>query len=108
MKLDKENSTLKTTAGSLITIIVYLVIFFYVYIKIGVWINKKDVDIMATKLIDHLAYDYIFDHDQGLNLAVAFTSYDNNPDPILDKSYGQLVFNAYEWGSDENDNYFVR
>ena len=32
MKLDKENSTLKTTAGSLITIIVYIVIFMYAYI----------------------------------------------------------------------------
>ena len=32
MKLDKKNETLTTTAGSLITIIVYLVIFMYAYI----------------------------------------------------------------------------
>lgn len=100
MKLDKENSTLKTSVGSLSSLIAYLVIFLYAYVKIDVWIEKKDVDIMATKLADYLPYDYIFDHDQGLNLAIAFTSYDNNPDPILDKSYGELIFNAYEWGTD--------
>ena len=103
MKLDRENSTLKTSVGSLFTVIVHLVLFLYAYIQIDVWIHKKDVDIMATKLIDHLPYDYIFDHDQGLNLAIAFTSYDNNPEPILDKSYGELVFKAYEWGTGEND-----
>ena len=80
----------------------------YAYIKIDVWIEKKDVDIMASKLADYLPYDYIFDHNQGLNLAIAFTSFDNNPDPILDKSYGELIFNSYEWGTDENDKYFTR
>ena len=108
MKLDKENSTLKTFVGSLITIIVHLVVFMYAYVQLDVWINKKDVDIMATTLNEHLPHDYIFDHEQGLNLAIAFTSYDSNPNPILDKSYGELVFNAYEWGKDENDKYFVR
>ena len=80
----------------------------YACVKIDVWYSKKDVDIMATKLADYLPDDFIFDHGKGLNLAIGFTSFDNNPEPILDKSYGELVFNAYEWGLDENDQYFVR
>ena len=108
MKLDKQNATLKTSVGSLVSILVFIIVTVYAYIKCDVWIEKKDVDIMATELADYLPYDYKFDYDQGLNLAIAFTSFDNNPDPILDKSYGELIFNAYEWGSDENDNYFVR
>ena len=63
---------------------------------------------MATKLIDHMAYDYNFSHDLGFNLAIAFTDFDNNLEPILDKSYGQLVFNAYEWGNDDHGKYFSR
>ena len=99
---------MKTSVGSLISIFVFVIVFMYAYIKFDVWIKKKDVDIMATKLADYLPYEYIFDYDQGLNLAIAFTSFDNNPEPILDKSYGELIFNTYEWGSDENGNYFVR
>ena len=108
MKLDKENSVLNSTVGSVFTIIAYLAVFMYTYLKIDVWIQKKDIDIMATKLIDHMAYDYIFSHDLGFNLAIAFTDFDNNLEPILDKSYGQLVFNAYEWGNDDHGKYFSR
>ena len=108
MKLDKENSTLKTSVGSIVSILVYLIVILYAWVKVDVWFKKKDVDIMATKLTDYLPYNYIFDHDQGLNLAIAFTSFDNNPNPILDKSYGELVVNAYEWGDDENGKYFSR
>ena len=46
-------------------------------------------------MIDHLTSDFIVDTDSGLNLAIAFTKYDQDPNPILDKSYGELVFNAY-------------
>ena len=101
MKLDREIATLKTSVGSLVSILVFIIVMMYAYIKCDVWIEKKDVDIMATKLADYLPYDYKFDYDQGLNLAIAFTSFDNNPDPILDKSYGELIFRAWEWGKND-------
>ena len=63
MKLDKENSTLKSSVGSLISIIVYFVVITYAAVKIDTWFNKKDVDIMATKMADYLPNDYIFDYD---------------------------------------------
>ena len=63
---------------------------------------------MSTKMIDHLSNDIIVDHDLGLNLAIAFTAYDTNQEQILDPSYGELVFNAYEWGVDEKGDYFTR
>ena len=101
MKLDKENSVLNSSVGSVLTIIAYLAVFMYTYLKIDVWIQKKDIDIMATKLIDHLAYDYIFSHDLGFNLAIAFTSFDNNLEPELEKSYGELIFKTYAWGKND-------
>ena len=63
MKLDKDNSVLNNSVGSVLTIIAYLGVIMYTYLKIDVWIQKKDIDIMATKLIDHLGEDYIFSHD---------------------------------------------
>ena len=60
-------------------------------------------------MIDHFPNDYIVSHDNlGLYLAIAFTDFDNEREPILDKSYGEIIFNAYEWGSDENGEYYVR
>ena len=59
-------------------------------------------------MIDHLSNDYIVSNDLGLNLAIAFTDYDTNQEQILDKSYGELVFSAYEWGVDEKGDYFTR
>ena len=76
MKLDKENSTLKTYVGSVLTILAYLSIFTYAYLKADVWLNKKDIDIMSSTMIDSLTSDYIVSRDNGLNLAIAFTEFD--------------------------------
>ena len=110
MKIDKGNSGLNTSFGSLLTILVYILVIIYTYIKIDVLIQKKDVDIMSTTMIDKLGSYYIVDNEEtGLNLAISFTAYDSKSEPILDKSYGELVFNAYEWGTDEaTGKYFVR
>ena len=99
MKIDKGNSSLNTSFGSLLTILVNIAVLMYTYMKIDVWIQKKDVDIMSTIMIDNLTSDFIASNEKtGLNLAIAFTKYDSNPEPILDKSYGRLVFKTYEWG----------
>ena len=76
MKLDKENSTLKTYVGSVLTILAYLLIFTYAYLKADVWLNKKDIDIMSSTMIDNLTSDFIISRDEGLNLAIAFTEFD--------------------------------
>ena len=57
MKLDKENSTLKTSVGALISIMLTFFIISYAYIKGEVWLEKKNIDIMATKLYDYLPYN---------------------------------------------------
>ena len=110
MKIDKSNEDLKTQFGSLLTILVYVIVIIYTYIKIDVLLQKKDVDIMSTTMIDSISSDFIANNEEiGLNLAIAFTDYSEQTEPILDKSYGELVFNAYEWGTDEvTGKYFVR
>ena len=46
----------------------------------------------------------IFDYEQGFNVAVAFSAYDSEREPILDPSIGELYFAVAKWGSriDEN------
>lgn len=59
-------------------------------------------------MIDHFPNDYIVSHDLGLYFAIAFTDYDSTTEPILDKSYGEIIYNAYEWGSQEKGEYSVQ
>ena len=49
----------------------------------------------------------VFDYNQGLNLAMAFTAYDDETEPILDKSYGEIIFQEYSWGVNEDGSYFL-
>ena len=39
----------------------------------------------------------------SFNLAAAFTAYDNETEPILDPSYGELVFKHCYWGKLNED-----
>ena len=40
----------------------------------------------------HYAEDYVFNFEQGLNFAFAFTAYDGVKEDILDPSYGKIIF----------------
>ena len=42
-----------------------------------------------------------------MKFAVAFSAFDDETEPILDKSYGQLIINSYEWGINSNGNAYV-
>ena len=102
MRIEKNESDLKTIVGSLFTILIYAVVALYMFQKIDVWLAKKDVDIMSSTQTGFFNDSYTFSYDQGLNFAVAFTAYDEETEYILDKSYGEIVFRAYEWGVNED------
>ena len=42
----------------------------------------------------------MFGSEDGFNVAVALTSYDNEREWIIDPSYSELIFQAYSWGHD--------
>ena len=84
-----------------------LVISMYTYQKAEVLMLRKDVDVLQTVKESYYSTDYVFSYENGFNIAVAFTAYDSNPEPILDPTYGEIVYNHYKWGPDvgENDTY---
>ena len=49
----------------------------------------------------HYSEEEIFSQEQGFNVAVAFTDWDSETEPILDPSIGEIYFQAVEWGYDE-------
>ena len=76
--------------GAICSIFLNIVVLLYAYQKVDVLINKKDVDVLSTVNDLHFSPDDVFSYENGLNLAVAFTAYDSNPEPILDPTYGTI------------------
>ena len=65
----------------------------FAYQKFGVWILKKGVDIASATNDSYYGDNYEFGHADGLNFAMALTAYDEVTEPILDPTYGKIVFN---------------
>ena len=64
------------------------------------------MDILQTTIEGYYPEEYVFTWDNGFNVAVAFTAYDNERENILDPSIADLGFYASKWGVDENGEFF--
>ena len=93
--------------GSFCSVIMFLIVLAYAYQKTDVWLTKKDISIQYSTYEAFYTSDDVFDNEQGLNFALAFTAYDEETEPILDESYGRIVFNSYQWGSNDEDGNFI-
>lgn len=78
--------------GSFLSIVVTCVVLLYAYLKADVLVSRRDVDILSTIDDNKFTPDYEFTAENGFNIAIALTAYDNDPMPILDPSYGEIVF----------------
>ena len=107
MKLDKGIQSLTTYTGFCFTVFLTLGMIFFTLLKLNVLIYKTEIDILATKLDYYYDESFVFDQSMGLYVAVAFTGYNNNREYEIDKSIGEVVYTAYEWGYDEDGNSFL-
>ena len=92
--------------GSICSIILLLITVFYAYLKFDVLRNKKDVNVLSTIKDSYFTDDDHFSYEQGLNIAVAFTKYDSEREPILIPQIGEIVINQYKWGFNEDGSVF--
>ena len=99
-KINNDSSVLQSYMGSIVSILLLTVTLGYAYQKMDILANKKDVTITSTTLPFHFEETSGFTYENGLNLAVAFTSFNNEPEWELDPAYGTLTFNAYSWSVD--------
>ena len=98
MKLDQGITKVYTWSGFAFTLLLVLIIGAYTAQKVGVLVGRSDVDIFETELISYFDDTYSFGSESYLDLAVAFTAFDDVEEPILDPTIGELTFKAYEWG----------
>ena len=98
MKIDHERSYVQSTMGSILSILMFVMVVIFSYQKMKVWITRRGVDIASATNDSYFDDEYIFSFEDGLNFAIAFTAYDEVTEPILDPTYGKIVFNSYQWG----------
>ena len=108
MNLNEREQTVKSIMGSVCSILLLAVVVLYAYQKTEILVNKKNVDILTEIYEKELTYDDTFSYQNGLNVAVAFTSYDSETEWILDPSYGELVFKHFAWGPNPDGSYFTK
>ena len=106
MKMDDGEDDVSTFTGALCSIFIVTLVLIYSYLKTDVLVNRKDVDVLSTIKDFEYKDTEIFDHDNGLNIAVAFTAYDTSSEWLLDSTYGELVFAAYSWGMNDDGTYY--
>ena len=105
MRFDKDSPDLKSLMGALCSIILAVVTLAYAVQKADVLINRRDVDVLSTINDMEIAETDMFNYNNGFNIAVGFTAYDSNTEPILEPSIGELVFNHFTWGEMEDGTY---
>ena len=50
--------------------------------------------------------NFEFHTKNGLRIAAMFTAYDDNPDPILDPTYGELLIRYTRWGENPDGTFY--
>ena len=100
MKIDKRQSTMTTSVGSVFSIILFIIVVMYTFQKANIMIKREDDYVMTSNQDSFFDLDYKFDFEKGFNIAVAFTAFDNNKENILSPDIGRIVYRQYTWGYD--------
>ena len=77
-----------------------IIIASYAYLKTDVLINRSKVYILQHLMKNHVNQHEEFSFENGFNIAVAFTSYNNDEEYELKPEYGHIQFRSMEWGID--------
>ena len=101
MKLDGASDDLRSILGALCSLVLFLIVLGFAYLKADVLINKKDVDILSTVNDNFFTPDDVLNYSNGFNIAASFTAFDSETEDILDPTYGEIVFMHYYWGTQE-------
>lgn len=105
MKLDAGSDDVRSILGALCSLILFIIVLGFAYLKADVLINKKDVDILSTSNDSFFTPDDVIKFSKGFNIAAAFSAFDSETEDILDPTYGEIAFMHYAWGVQEDGTY---
>ena len=78
MKLESDGSmSLPTCVGSICSFLLLFFLIAYSVQKFDIMINRREHDIIYSMMDSYYDGNYVFDYEQGFNIAVAFSAYDS-------------------------------
>ena len=107
MKFKGGKEAVPTWSGLVCSILLLAMMLMYSYQKLENLIYKKDAKIFSTEQIGNIKDTEVFDTKMGLKIAVAVTNYDTDPEPILDETFGRIVFIKSTWGRNADGTLFL-
>ena len=107
MKLDAGVTVLPSAAGVIFTCLLVVVMLGYTVQKTYILVHRRDVDMMTVTKTNFFDQNFVFNHEQGLNFAVALSGVDNEKEDILDRSIGSIVFQAITWSDVDSERSYI-
>ena len=92
---------LSTAIGAILSILSFLGIVLFLWVKIDSMLNYHATNFMYSKK-DHYNDDSIVTEKMGFSVAFGLTAYDSSPDFIEDPDYVTLEVKYRSWGLSES------
>ena len=106
MDIKDGTDSLKTGVGAIFTVFLFMVVLIYTYLRFDVFYNKQKMEILMTTEQQYLNDSFEFKTKNGFTIATMFTAYDDNPNPILDPTYGELLIRYTRWGENPDGTFY--
>ena len=101
-KVFSRKKSLSSYLGATLSIILIVISATFLYSKIMVIKNVSEVIVMSNYKQGALDYTETFSQAKnGFFVAAALTNYDSSTESVEDPRYGELVFQKYSWGGED-------
>ena len=106
MGVTEDTQAVQSSLGCIATVFVTVLIVLYAIQKTEILLRRRDMNIRQFTKKHHFPDDHRFSYENGFNIAVAFTGFDDIQEWDLDPSVGELQFRASEWGNNPDGSFY--
>ena len=99
MNINETEKQLKSYSGACCSLFLAIVTLIYAFQKGVVLMERSDFDIKQSEKAQWFTDQDVFSYENGFNIAVGLTAYDNEKEWILDPTYGELIIQRRGWGT---------
>lgn len=96
----------RSLLGSVLSLTTVIIIAFYAVFKFAILVNRQDFNIKQYTRENFYDSSFSFSQIDGFQVAAAVTSFDGNPNPIEDPTYGTVKIYMKQWGVENKPGVF--
>ena len=97
MNINETEKHLSSYPGACCSLLLAIVTPIYALQKGGILMERSDFDVKQSLREQFYTDADVFSYQNGFNIAVGLTAYDNEKEWILDPTYGELIIQRRGW-----------